>query len=434
MKIDSRGLAVTTDSEEAVAALDSFADAAVSLKPGMANITAAARQDPQCAMLQICAAMLYSLAQSNLEARNGFAYLDVARRVSNINDRERIYLDAVAAGCAGDFDRAIGFYHQIIDRWPRDILAAKLAEFHCFETGDAERQLKIMEGMAPANGDSPHAMAMYAFALELNGLRDRAEEVSQGALDLDPRCMWAQHCLAHVYGERSQVSKGIAALERYASDWPAFGQYIQSHNWFHLATLYLANLDFDRVLDSYRNHIWGFQPNEVVEHTDAILLLWYVELAGGDAGGRWREIAPRIRAKAHEQVFPFLTTIYLYALERAGESAEVNQAMSAMERYAEHISGRLRGVWNDVGLAQARGTIAFARGDYDQAAALLGTALDNIARGGGSDEQRAVFPQSHFISLKRAGRTNEAREALSGYLADHPRNPLFNRWLAEIGE
>ena len=63
----------------------------------------------------------------------------------------------------------------------------------------------------------------------------------------------------------------------------------------------------------------GGQPQAVVEHTDAILMLWYVELAGGECGSAWREIAPHIRAKAHEQVFPFLTTIYLYALERAGK-------------------------------------------------------------------------------------------------------------------
>ena len=103
--------------------------------------------------------------------------------------------------------------------------------------------------------------------------------------------MWAQHCLAHVYGQESRVREGIDALAKYAPDWTPFGQYIQSHNWFHLAVLDLSQLDFGRVLDAYQRHIWGFQPDEVVEHTDAILLLWYVELAGGDAGARWREIA-----------------------------------------------------------------------------------------------------------------------------------------------
>ena len=433
-KTDSRGLSVTTNSDQSIAAINQFVDAAVSLKAGMADITEAASRDPGCAMLQTCTAALYALSQSRLEAISGIPYLDQAReRSGDLNDRERLFIDAVAAGCDGDFNRAIGVYEQIIERWPRDILAAKFAEFHCFETGDAQRQLSIMEKMVPANADSPHALAMHAFALELTENRDRAEQVALNALRLDPRTMWAQHCLAHVYGEEARVKEGIAALEKYAPGWTQFGQYIQSHNWFHLATLYLMQLDFDRTLDAYQRHIWGFQPAMVVEHTDAILLLWYIELAGGEVGNRWRQIAPRIRDRAHEQVFPFLTTIYLYALERAGESAEVDRALGEMEHYAQRQTGRAAHVWNEIGINEARGSVAFARGDYDRAAALLGTALDDIACGGGSDEQRGVFPQSHFISLHRGGRKPEARKALSEFIAGCASTPLFDRWRAEIG-
>src|SRR5262244_1963535 len=151
MKPDSRGLSITTDSDQAIAAINHFTEATVSLKPGMADITAAARREPECAMLQICAAVLHALSQSSREARRGVRYLDLARqRSADLNERERNFFDAVAAGCEGDFDRAIGVYGQIVERWPQDILAAKLAEFHCFETGDARRQLDIMETLARA--------------------------------------------------------------------------------------------------------------------------------------------------------------------------------------------------------------------------------------------------------------------------------------------
>src|SRR5262249_25645420 len=146
MRSDSRGLDVTTDSYQALAAINSFIDAAVSLKPGLADITAAARREPECAMLQVYAAALHVLSQSSREARKGMRYLELARRRSaDLDERERIFIDAGAAGCDGDLDRAVTIYAQIIERWPRDLLAAKLAEFHCFETGDAGRQLEIME-------------------------------------------------------------------------------------------------------------------------------------------------------------------------------------------------------------------------------------------------------------------------------------------------
>jgi tetratricopeptide (TPR) repeat protein len=433
MKLDSRGLAVTTDSDRAIAAINHFIDAAVSLKPGMPDIIDAARREPDCPMLQIYAAALHSLAQSNVEGRSGHQYLDRARRAGDFNERERCLIDAVAAGCDGDFDRALALYEAIIDRWPRDILAVKIAEFHCFETGEADRQLRIMEKMAGANEDSPHAQAMYAFALELTGLRERAEQVARDALSKDPTCMWAQHCLAHVFGQQWRIEEGIEALRSYSSDWTRFGQYIRAHNWFHLAVLYLAQLDFARVLDAYRDHIWGFQSGEVVEHTDAILLLWYVELAGGHAGSRWREMARDIGPKAYDPVFPFLSATYVYALERAGESAEAERVVAQAERHAQSIDGKAAGVWKNIGIPQLRGTLSFARGRYDEAAAMLGPILDDIAAGGGSDEQRGVFHQSHFVSLARAGRRAEAQEALRGYAEGRPPMALYRRWAAEIG-
>ena len=431
MRTDLRGLSVTANSDEAIAAIDRYTDAAIALKPGMDAITAAADAHRDCAMLQACTASLFALSQSTVQARRALPYLARAReRIDDLTERERIFIDAVAAGCDGDFARALGLYEEMALRWPRDLLAAKIAEFHFFETGLAARQLGLMEKIASANPDSSHAQAMLAFACELNALRPRAEEIARAALAQDPLTMWAQHCLAHVWAGESRIAEGIAAMQRYAPTWNGFGQYIQSHNTFHLATLYRAELDFARVLDAYRRRIWGFQPDAVVEHTDAILLLWYVELAGGDAGGRWREIAPRVREKAHEQVFPFLTAIYLFALERAGQSDEVDRALDEMHRHAERQSGAAARVWRRVGLAEARGCVAYARGDFDRAAAELGAALPELAIGGGSDEQRGVFHESHFVSLVKAGRKREANEAITAYVRARPVTRLDRQWLA----
>lgn len=434
LRTDLRGLSVTANSDEAVAAIDRYTDAAITLKPGMDAIVAAADAHRGCAMLQACAASLFALSQSTGQARRGNQYLARAReRIGDLTERERIFIDAVGAGCEGDFLRAIELYEQIAQRWPRDLLAAKIAEFHFFETGLAARQLTFMEKIAPANRDSSHAQAMLAFAYELNAMRPRAEELALQALEQDSLTMWAQHCLAHVFAGDSRVAEGVAALERYAPTWDRFGQYIQSHNTFHLATLYRTELDFARVLDAYRRHIWGFQPDAVVEHTDAILLLWYVELAGGNVGGRWREIAPHVRARAHEQVFPFLNSIYLFALERAGESAEVDRALDEMRRYAERLSGDAARVWNEVGMAEARGCVAYARGEFDRAADLLGAILPEIAICGGSDEQRGVFHESHFMSLIKAGRKREAAAALTAYTGASPVTKLDRRWFEMAG-
>ncbi len=430
MKTDARGNPVTTNSDEAIVAIDRYADTAIALKPGMDAVVAAADAHRDCAMLQACAASLFATAQSSAIARRGHSYLERARaRFADLTDRERTFIDAVGAGCDGDFDRAIALYERIASLWPRDLLAAKLAEFHFFETGLARRQLTLMETIAPANSDSSHAQAMLAFAYELNAMRPQAEEIARAALEREPLTMWAQHCLAHVWAGESRIAEGIAAMKHYAPTWNRFGQYIQSHNTFHLATFHRAELDFPRVLDAYRRPIWGFQPDAVVEQTDAILLLWLVELAGGDAGSRWREIAPHLRKRAHEQVFPFLNAIFFFALERAGESSEVDRSLDAMRRYAENLAGPAAQVWADVGLSQARGCVAYARGNYDRAAELLGRVLPAISIGGGSDEQRGVFHETHFMSLIKAGRKADANAALASYVGARPATKLDHRWL-----
>jgi len=85
------------------------------------------------------------------------------------------------------------------------------------------------------------------------------------------------------------------------------GQYIQFTNgciWVRSTSPISTN---DRALDGYRRHVWGFTRDLVVEQTDAILLLWYMELAGRNIeAASWKAIAPHVKRGAFEDVFPFV--------------------------------------------------------------------------------------------------------------------------------
>jgi tetratricopeptide (TPR) repeat protein len=433
MKSDSRGLEVSTDSDDAIYAIDHYAHELLSLGTDVAAVQAAADANPECPMLQACCGSTFLYSQTTAGAKQALPYLArAATRIGDLTERERVFINAVKAGCVGDFEAALALYEQIIDRWPRDVLAAKLAEFHFFETGLASRQLEVMRKAAAANPDVSHVLAMHAFALELNAERDRADDVARTALAIDRDTMWAQHCRAHVFAGQSRIAEGIAAIEQYAPSWQKFSHYTVAHNWFHLATLYLSDLRFDDVRNAYRKYIWGYSPNAVVEQTDAILLLWYLELAGEKVDAQWRAIAPHIRANARDTLFPFLNCIYLYALTRAGESGEAGIALNGMERHAEKQTGNLAHVWNDVGVPLARGCVAFASGDYDRASAILHPILNEVPCVGGSDEQRGVFAESHLVSLIRSGRRLEARMALSEHIARRPMTAVERRWAETI--
>ena len=432
---DARGLAVSGADSAAVAAVDSFVSELLGNGTGAPAVTEAAEAHPGCPMLQAYAASLYVFAQSPSGAAPGKRWLARARACADgAGEREIAFMNAVEAGLEGELETAVDRHEAIAARWPRETVSAKLAEFHLFETGDCRRQRRIMQRFADANPDDSDVLAMHAFSHELNADADEAERVATDALRLDPDTPWAEHCLAHVYGRRGDTGRGIAALAAWAPRWETKSQYIRSHNSFHLASLHLARREFEVPEELLRTRIWGFTPSAVVEHTDAILLLWYLELAGAAvAAAPWADIAAHVEANSHEQVFPFLSVIYLFALARAGAAAEAATVMAEFERFADGCTGHARAVWHTVGLGLARATLAYAGGRWDEAADGFGPLLECSGKGGGSDEQRGVFDQSYLLSLINGGRGAEAHGWLHGRIGSREPSPLERHWLKLAG-
>ncbi|HXW84841.1 MAG TPA: hypothetical protein VEJ86_10585, partial [Candidatus Binataceae bacterium] len=179
--------------------------------------------------------------------------------------------------------------------------------------------------------------------------------------------------------------------------------------------------------------VWGFTPDLIVEQTDAILLLWYLELAGRELEpAMWQALAPHVTSTANDHVFPFLNAISLYALGRAGETRTAHEALASLERFAAAQTGGARRVWLEVGVPEARASLAFAEGDCTRAAELFEPILDEIWRGGGSDEQRGVFAQSYLVSLIRQGANARASSVLRDWLGSRTPIPVEQHWLSQV--
>jgi len=427
---DARGLSVSGADTGATAAVDYFVSELLGNGAEPTAVMEAAEAHPRCPLLQAYAASLYVFAQSPSGAAPGLRWLERAQAQSDhASEHERAFMSAVEAGLRGDLEAAIDGHEAIAKQWPRETVSAKLAEFHLFETGDCRRQRRIMQAFAEANPDDSDVLAMHAFSHELNADADESERVATKALEIDPDTPWAEHCLAHVYARRGEIDRGIGELSTWAPRWESKSQYIRSHNNFHLASLHLSRREFEKPVALLGERIWGVTPEAVVEHTDAILLLWYLELAGAAVpGGSWGDIAARIEGNSREYVFPFLSVMYLFALARAGAAAEAARLMDGFERHAEKQSGRAHQVWHTVGLGLARATQAYAEGRWDDAAAGFAPLLERSGEGGGSDEQRGVFDQSYLISLINGGEREQAREWLNGKIGPREPTPLEQHW------
>ena len=75
MKFDNRGLAVSTESEGAIRAIDHYSRELLSLGTDTAAVQAAADEYPDCAILQACCASTYLYSQTTAGAKRAAPYL-----------------------------------------------------------------------------------------------------------------------------------------------------------------------------------------------------------------------------------------------------------------------------------------------------------------------------------------------------------------------
>ena len=227
-----------------------------------------------------------------------------------------------------------------------------------------------------------------------------------------------------------RIAEGITLLRELAPTWDGNTNATRSHNSWHLALLHLADDDVDSALRIYRERIAGFEPDSVLEHTDAISLLWRIELAGHRRDAEWRALAPHLVERAQEQIFPFLNAHYVYALTRAGWTDAVDDALARLRAYAFRQTGAAARVFRDVGLPLVNACAAFAAGEAARCTVLLEPILPEIACVGGSDAQNDLFRQTYVVALLDAGRQSEARRRLDARLAGHQPTAVEQGWLA----
>jgi hypothetical protein len=432
MKSDRNGYALSTDSDEAMEALDRFTTDFLAARSEAAAIGTVADAHPDCALAQAYAAAMALYSQSGTEIERTAAPL-LARASAlraGATARESLLIDALLAWSRNDLPTAIALHERLAADWPRDLVAAKIAEFLFYVAPDYRRHLRFMERIADANDREPAFLAMHAFALEMCRHDERAEATARRAIELDANTPWAHHALAHLLLNQRRIDEGLALLEELAPSWSEHMPVVRGHNWWHVALLHLANEDVASALRLYRDSIATGDPSSVCEHVDVISLLWRAELAGRRQDQEWRALAPHLVERALEQFFPFLNAHYVYALTRAGMHDVVQESLSRLRDYAFRQSGFSARVFRDVGLPLVTGCAAFAAGEAARCTVLLEPIMPEVACVGGSDAQNDLFRQTYVVALLDAGRQTEARKRLNARIAGHAPTAAEQGWLA----
>lgn len=402
---DAQGLEVTTDSRAAIAAINWFIDQALSY--GLDAETAIFQgiaADPTCAMLHAYAAAHFFSMESTLAWKKAKRHLQAAQQyLAELTNRERLYVQAIAAWSVGAIDQAIVLHEAIAHKFPHDLVSVQQGQYHYFYLGDKDRLLKIAQQVMRANRENHYLYGMVAFGLEQCHQLQDAEAMGRIAIAMNRHDPWAHHAVAHVMETQGRVDDGIAWMESLADTWENCNSMLYTHNWWHVALYYLDLGDEQKVLALYDTRVWGrAQKESPKDQVGAIALLLRLELHGIDVGDRWQNLSAYLLPRLHEHALAFQDLHYLYALAKAGRSDWVTQMQQSMQKHAETVNPYQQRNWSVVAIPAARGMIAHANHDWSTAQAELKPILPQLHKLGGSHAQRVLFEQVYLDALSQS--------------------------------
>ncbi|KIN74176.1 tetratricopeptide repeat protein [Sulfitobacter guttiformis] len=434
MKTDLYGLPVTCQNPSTCTAINDFIHGFLSYQPKATNILGAADADPDCALANAYAALLWMFLEAPLAPEKAAPYIARANAArGGITAREGDIIDAATAWTKGDVPRLLEICDHITTEHPRDMAILKLAQYHLFNQGDATGMLRMALKALPEAADIAYSHGMIAFGYEQCHLISRAEQAARHAMALQHDEAWAHHAIAHVMLTEGRVAEGAAFMESVASTWDGLNSFMRSHNWWHLALFYISLGRHDDVRRAYDTHVWGLAKDYSQDQVGAASLLARMEFAGVEVGDRWADVAGHIAARGGDTVNPFLSLQYLYALARTGRP-EASTMMQAITRRSNDSTAHDHIAWRDVALPAAKGIMAHACADWSTAITQMARALPRMAECGGSHAQRDLFEQIHLDALVKDGRASSAQQVLEMRRTYDPDGVPLNLLLGDVYE
>ena len=319
------------------------------------------------------------------------------------NARERSHLAVLRFAVDDDYQCARQTLDQLLHDDPRDVLALQAAHAMDYITGDLEQMRVRIEQLLPAwDTDLPGYFAvesMYAFALQECGDFAAAETAALHAIELNILDARAHHTMAHVYEMTGRAEAGLAWLLAHRDGW-AGDTFVASHCLWHQCLFHLALGQREAALTLYDACLAPRDGAPLGLLIDASALLWRLGLEGVDCGARWDTLAtgwsPRVRDG-------FCTFNDLHAMMAFAGAEAWQPASRLFDCIEEHCDSPCRyGVMSQsVGAPAAQALLAFGRGDYAGALALLAELPPVAQRLGGSHAQRDVLHLTLIEAVNR---------------------------------
>lgn len=436
-KLDLWGYEVHTASDLCIDHINSYYLQVLSYGKCQKIILKAVEADSGCALaLALSAAYAHS-----------HCYRDAASRLAaakgclvEATPYEKMVVTAVAALVEGERDVALSAHSKVLVNFPKDLVSLKRAQVLCFYMGRSDESLKLALQVLPANEGLAYMYGMLAFPLLETCRFDDAENAAKKALTIEKNDQWAQHAFCHVLHYRCRFREAVLFMEKNSGSWNSCGSFMYSHNWWHLALLYMewgCNHALEKVLEIYDHHIWPARCRDLTGSVqvplNALGLLLRLELRGYVNSVRTRisAMTEHLYNKTlwHKELL--LDLLAVWALASMDQSTKAQSLLKMLKsRVGDFFQNEQGGLQMFVKLAE--GLYEYGRGNYEAAFVALGPSFNTckLKAIGASDEQLDVFEELWCIVSLRSGHLEEVLETLKRRTTEMSGSP-FNWKLME---
>jgi tetratricopeptide (TPR) repeat protein len=437
---DERGLALTTESAEAVAAFDETIRSNLEYRLGTAkSLKQVLATDPDFVMGQCLKGYLLTLFGST-------AYDEAIRdclefcegRLDGLTPRETAHVAALKVLARGDLRQADLIWNGILVEHPRDLLALRLQHFALFYMGDGPGLRDAIARVLPAWNEAVpgygFVLGMRAFGLEESGDYGAAEAAGRRATELNPDDLWAIHAVAHVLEMQGRCKEGLAWLAQPLDIWDDRNAF-KEHLWWHRALYHHETGGYDAVLELYDTAVRRDKESDFyLNLVNCAALLWRLVFQGVEVSERWDELAEMCEARIEDHVLIFSDLHFCMALAGAGRIGAIERQLDSLEDFGDLPDNTAAATVAPVALPLCRAIKAFAEGEHDEAVALMLPIRRDTACLGGSHAQRDIFSQFLIEAALKAGQHKLARALLAERVALKPSSAGSWRKYAEVLE
>jgi tetratricopeptide (TPR) repeat protein len=415
MLVDRYDLPVSTASAAARDAYVQGYELALTLYPGaVESFDRALATDPGLAIAHAGKAQVLMREGKAVAARAALAAAkDLAAGVSA---REAGHIRFFDLAFSGQTDAAIEALYAHLADWPRDALMIATAANPngliggSGRVGQKQRIATLLDSLTPHYGDDYWFLSYHSIALSEDGRLAAARPKIERSVMLNPRNAHAAHGVAHVCYESDDADTGRNFLSSWLVDYPHDGAFHGHLSW-HLALFELRGGNWTVAQQLYRDaialdrHPGGPQQ----KMADGAAFLWRSELAGHPRdAAEWRALydygtsaLPRPSAGLAD-----LHVILTHAV------MQDDAALDARTRQMEELAREGRYPSGNYLPELSRAFVAFERGDYPAAIAVLAPLAQQSERIGGSRAQHDLIEFTLLKAYLNADRLEEARQLL----------------------